>query len=342
MDIDQRVDGMEKEFKILKGEIKQVLLDLRGMVMEQRSPLVRGAAPAAAAPQVVGVEQTSRPRNEEAKPQTSPAETPRGNAPSDPPPPAPRAQSNSAPDEASSYRQDRQPVAWDQRASPRPAARGFQREQEYSDPEERPSAFSRKGGDLNMAQHDQSRNPLAYGNSHRERTERREDAPGRGREETRGMEAGLGDAQWDEQEERSQSVSSMVNANLVTSLIYWASVARRDVGAARMRWLIDLYGISSQLSPGARQLLACITEEGKEEETPAGNHINGVLSEALKERPEAVSLRLVELFQQLHGILCGDKLPVHVQPLLAEQDTRPPVRERAANGKLPRGVAPWA
>ncbi|MBI4311745.1 MAG: hypothetical protein HY681_08175 [Chloroflexi bacterium] len=356
MAIDQRVDEMEKDVKILKGEIKQVLLDLRSIVMEQRSPLNRNNArarqpmePAAAAVTA----QPQAPKAEEA-PAKQPAPQPAPVAPA-PQPAAIQPQPNAQPGpggpgagwgpgpgpgmlQAPTQRQQgfQQAAGMEQQmAAQRSPERG--EAGQGREPKESQSSDQRKGGERTMSYAEQSSRSQGSGD-YRPRREEARPAGGPGDSQHRyAMRPGTDmEEEADERPGASDNGQRPVaDTNLVCSLIYWASIARRDIGKARVRWLINLYVMSSRLSPGAVQLLSYVAEEPDlevPEDDAAPVHTNGAYPSSAKDSPVNVSLRLVELFQQLHGILCGDSLPALIQPLM---DVRP-TNNQADYGRAPR------
>lgn len=96
----------------------------------------------------------------------------------------------------------------------------------------------------------------------------------------------------------SQLDMSVPKVNLLANLISWSSIARKEIGSDQLPALLEVYGISGNLSPDVKDIilhLAEVTADKASETSTAESWSNSILS--------------------LHGILTGNDAPLNtVQP----------------------------
>ena len=293
MDINKRLDILEGDFKLMKGELKETLSNVRDYLTEIKFPPpvdidipsfgdettinMKGALGAAAAAMQPIIIQGSSLMAPPAPAAAGPV-PPAASAPS-PAPPAPAA------------------------ASPAPPASGSAGPATSSPEFTNPTLPMSQMADLPIEE------AISQSFEPRERLGSSDTPEWPLYEEIENLgSVGLDDRDYGKKvaEEASQSAPGV---NLLANLIRWVATAKREVNSEQLLTLLEVYGISGYLSPELKEVilhLADITEQQSSEENAAD-----------------IWSRLT---LELHGILGGgDALPRIMKPVWdeGESDTPP-------------------
>lgn len=333
-----RVETLESELKVLKAEIRQVLVDIKGMISSQGSALITpeerqprrqdrsapAATVAAAAPPAAAAAAPAAPAPQQQQaPQAMPM-APQQQAVQAMPTPMPMQAPQMAMPPTAAYMM---PGPGQQYPSPQqqtPARPGQQGDHErpYEDRRSYEQQPGRAAGERPWTN---GQGPHMTNETNGKRPDRggQQRTAWRGEEWAQPEQYSNGNGRREQHAEQEDypapraEAGDNLDVNLISNLMRWVSLAKRDVGVARMRWLVEVYSLSSHMSPGLRYLVRRISEEGVE--TKVADVLGQERVAAIDPNELHPSARLVELMEQLHGIICGAGMPVQVPPFPDER-----------------------
>lgn len=241
MEIEKRVEGLEGEFKLIKGEVKQSLSDIRDYVL--------GGELAA---EVLPLEEERR----QEIPPVSQIVVPLGAGAQPPQGPAEYEQIEETWDEMAPSARDKPPFEASRWEEQPPQAREEPRF-------EAPQWEERAVREVPPVDEEADTTPIEPESlSHDEvEEEKPEETPDDGLQQAAEEENMIGDAR-----------SSILQANQLPNLIRWVSAAKREIGSAQLPTFLEAYSVRGHLPPAMKEIilhLAAVVAEGSGEPSSA-------------------------------------------------------------------------
>lgn len=305
---DRKIETLEEEMKLLKGEVRHTLLDLRAYLMRQDSPLT-SRGPVDMPDRPTRKEQVSQKQEtQETAPRAEAPRVPHPDPVSNGAPPTPgaaqvalpRYQAQYQPNAGGSTQHERQSaVQWDNRPTAAPAGEprnvgngtrppdppqaGVEATAQRNDPPPSRTAQPREAAPASRYQ------PENHGGyPHPDALERAFPNRARSNSQRRPLWGNSYEAPGDPR-------STLRNINLASGLMRWVSLVKGRTGSRGLGYLLDLYGSIWPISPEVERnlyLISVMVDEPAEEGIQVGRAND-----------------CMDLLCQLHGMLTSDCPP---------------------------------